>query len=64
MSGVALHYFVKVKKYPSSQFLTKHSSTHFPYELSPGLPKSFALNFIIVLVPKKQQKCVIFFVDM
>lgn len=28
--GVALHYFVKVK-YPSSQFLTKHSSTCFGF---------------------------------
>lgn len=34
---------------------------HLPYELSPGLPRSLALNFIIILLPKKQQKCYLFF---
>lgn len=54
-------------KKPDADFLwgrLEQLQAHFPYELSPGQPRSLALNFIIVLVPKKQQKFVIFFVDM
>lgn len=51
---------------PDADFLwgrLEQLQAHLPYELSPGLPRSLALNFIIILVPQKQQKCVIFFAD-